>query len=111
LITALTDQAIASDHVWMFAVEEPVQTVDTDDGWQLLGYDVADAAMTSALMNCGFQPEERSALRQAWADKLNAHGLFPSPDDAHAFRSLSDARVAEHAPFSVFALHLRQGSD
>ena len=111
MITALTEQAIPLDHAWMFAVEEPAQTVDADDEWEFLGYDIADASMTSALMNCGFQPDERSDLRRGWADKLNTHGLFPSLDDARAFRSLSDTRITEHAPFFVFALHTRTGAD
>ena len=107
MITVLTEEAMPSDHVWMFAIEDPAQTTDTADEWEFLGYDVADASMTSALMNCGFQPSERDALRKEWADRLNAHGLFQSLDDARAFRLLNDARVAEHAPFFVFAFHAR----
>ena len=105
MITALIERAVPSDHVWRFALEEPAQTTDTTNGWEFLGYDVADSGMTSALMNCGFQPFERAALRRDWADGLNEHGLFPTLDDADAFRSLNDARIAEHAPFFVFALH------
>jgi hypothetical protein len=78
-----------------------------DSEWQLLGFDVADAAFTSGLSNCGYGASEVAALRASWAPMLNARHLFTDAPTALAFKELSDRRVPEHAPFFVYALHRR----
>ena len=75
-----------------------------EPGWRLLGFDVADETGISGLSNCGYQEDEADALRDAWAPRLNEHGLFDEAADALAFRAVSDARVREHAPFAVYAI-------
>lgn len=72
----------------------------------LLGFDVADAGLTSGLTNCGFGQSERSTLRASWAPGLNEHHLFVDVEQAFAFRGLAGGRVPEHAPFFVYALYL-----
>jgi hypothetical protein len=73
-------------------------------GSELLGFDIADAASISGLTNCGYTDEDQRALRPAWASRLNAFGLLKSLDDAIAYRQICDTRVAEHAPFWIYAL-------
>jgi hypothetical protein len=76
----------------------------TPEGSTLLGYDVADAGRISGLTNCEYTEEEIRDLPPVWASRLNSFGLFSSLDDAIAFRENCDERVAEHAPFWVYAL-------
>ncbi len=93
------------DPHWGPAFEPRIPPEVPPSPWPLLGYDVADSAMTSGLMNCGFEEPEREPLRTEWAPRLNEHGLFAAPEDAARFRALSDERVPSHAPFFVFALY------
>jgi hypothetical protein len=76
-----------------------------EPGWQLLGFDIADGAL-SGLSNCGYKADEATGLRDAWAGRLNGHGLFDEVHDALAFRTVTEARVREHAPFAVYAMWL-----
>jgi hypothetical protein len=82
----------------------PLDIIDEGAG-QLLGYDVADLAMTSGLTNCGYTQIEKSQIQQVWAMRLNRFHLFDSRDDADRFRALTDRRVPEHAPFLVFGVY------
>jgi hypothetical protein len=50
--------------------------------------------------------EERAALAPRWAPRLSRYHLFDTAADALAFRETADARVPEHAPFFVYAIHL-----
>jgi len=77
-----------------------------EPGWRLLGFDIADGTAISGLSNCGYKVDEAAALCPAWAGRLNEHGLFEEMHDALAFRTLTDARVREHAPFAVYAIWL-----
>jgi len=74
----------------------------------LLGCDIADSGLTSALSNCGLvsESDQPAAMRAQWAPLMNEHGLFEDVKAAEEFRALSDTRVPEHAPFLVHALHL-----
>jgi hypothetical protein len=74
------------------------------DGSELLGYDIADAGWISGLTNCGYTDEDQRALRPAWGSRLNAFGLLKNLDDAIAYRQICDTRVAEHAPFWIYAI-------
>ncbi len=75
-------------------------------GRELLGFDVGDGGLLSGLSNCGYQAEERAALRLRWAPQLNEHHLFEETAPAFEFRALADERVPEHAPFFVYGLYL-----
>ncbi|MBN9167030.1 MAG: hypothetical protein BGO98_05470 [Myxococcales bacterium 68-20] len=75
-----------------------------DQAWTFVGFDVADDVIgVSGLSNCGYG-EELDELRAAWASRLNEHGLFRHLDEAFGFRKLTDARVSEHAPFTVYGI-------
>lgn len=80
-----------------------------NEEWKLLGFDVADAGLTSGLANCGYQQTEIAGLRASWVSDLNEHHLFMDVKKALAFRDLTDRRVLEHAPFFVYALWLIEG--
>jgi hypothetical protein len=80
-----------------------VSPAEVSEAWSL-GYDVAEEALISGLSNCGYGPAEKAALQAAWPGKLNDYGLFRELEDAEQFRTLTDTRVPEHAPFSVFEL-------
>ena len=71
---------------------------------ELLGYDVADAGRISGLTNCGYTEQDQQTLRPAWGSRLNRFGLLQTLDDAIEYRHVSDTRVAEHAPFWIYAL-------
>jgi len=86
----------------------PPATPDTrSESWPVLGFDVCDAWLLSALMNYGFNTgqDDVSLLRQTWAPRLNRVHLFHDLQDAIAFKQLSDRRLnKDHTPCYVFAL-------
>lgn len=77
------------------------------DDWLFFGYDVADASLLSGLTNCGYTPQDRRAINVTeWVPHLNEFHLFNSSERAMAFKTLTDMRVKEHAPFAVYGLYL-----
>jgi hypothetical protein len=83
----------------------PTSPAGRDPGWSFLGYDVADPSI-SGLSNCGYSEEDRRELAPVWGPRLNAHHLFDKLEHADEFRTLTDTRVPEHAPFFVIGLWL-----
>ena len=76
-----------------------------DEGWEFLGYDVADTGFTSALSNMGFTDDDNLPnLRAQWGGVLNTHHLFNKTDDAVQFKEFSNLRAPEYAPFYIFGL-------
>lgn len=73
-------------------------------GFNHLGYDVADAWLTSGLMNCGYTPDTKIELAGRFLNAINQHGLFSSFGEAAQFRLECDKRIPSHAPFTVFGL-------
>lgn len=73
-------------------------------GFNHLGYDVADAWLTSGLMNCGLSPDAKIELAGRFLRAINQHGLFSSFEEAAEFRLECDQRIPSHAPFIVFGL-------
>jgi hypothetical protein len=71
-----------------------------------LGYDIADDGLISALSNCGYSNDEIILARKAYAPFLNKHGLIKDIKTAEKFRSYSETRVPDHAPFFVFGLYV-----
>jgi hypothetical protein len=67
-----------------------------------LGYDVADDALTSGLMNCGYNGSEE---KKYWTNQINGYHLFSSRDMAIKFKAYSDKRVSEHFPFRVYGIY------
>lgn len=77
-----------------------------DPLWSFIGYDIGDEWALSGLMNCGYDDDEIRDLGAVWASKLNEFHLFTDFNDAAAFCDLSDQRVREHSPFSVYGLYV-----
>lgn len=103
VVAGSSDESLAaSQGIGVEVVVEP--------GWQPLGFDIADATMVSGLSNCAYTADEAAALRDPWSARLNEHGLFAFLPDALAFRTVTDERVREHAPFAVYAMWLVPGS-
>lgn len=73
--------------------------------WKLLGYDVADQGMLSGLSNCMYDEKELNILPPVWFPHLNYHHLFNDIACAVKFRTLTELRVPEHAPFAVYGLY------
>jgi hypothetical protein len=84
--------------------DEPTSPPRRDPVWQFLGFDVTDGGFLSGLSGCGYEAGERPALVQQWSPHLNHHHLFDDAGKAFEFRSLSNYRVPEHAPFFVIGL-------
>ena len=74
------------------------------NGWQCLGYDVADYWMYSGLMNCGYNQAEKVKLSNHFGSYLNSHGLFNEVSIALNFCEDCDSRVPGHSPFAVFGI-------
>jgi hypothetical protein len=72
--------------------------------WTFIGYDIAEAGFWSGLSNCGYRPDEAIAIRERFAGDLNDFHLFAEQAVAEEFRSVTDRRVPEHAPFYVLGL-------
>lgn len=85
-------------------LEESISSFDP--GWQRLGYDVSDTWRLSGLSNCGYLSDEIDDLREEWGPHLNLYHLFEDVERAWDFRSLTNWRVPEHAPFYVYGLYL-----
>lgn len=86
-----------------------VEPESTSSDWQLVGYDIADAFLLSALTNCGFLSgyDDVNRMRQQWAPHLNEFHLFGDLRVASAFREMSDHRLAsDHAPTFVYGIRI-----
>ena len=55
---------------------------------KLIGFDVADFSLTSAVSNCGYTEQDLSVLRPKWPDKVNDHGLIVTAEDAFEFKQI-----------------------
>jgi hypothetical protein len=87
----------------------PTIPATRDPGWRFLGFDVVDPG-TSGLSNCGYTKQERSLLARNYSSCLNQHHLFTDLRKAFEFRTLSNGRVVEHAPFYAIGLWLVRDS-
>jgi hypothetical protein len=76
-----------------------------DGAWAFLGFDITDSGI-SGLSNCGYDDAERDGLATEWAHQLNRYHLFDSLEHAFEFRTMTNVRVPEHAPFFVIGLWL-----
>lgn len=85
----------------------PVNPDHRDATWTLLGYDVCDQWLLSALSNCGFLPglDDVVSLRLKWGPMLNEYHLFRELEEAIEFKRFSDERLRDdHAPCFVFGI-------
>lgn len=71
-----------------------------------LGFDVCDRDRYSALLNCGYVDDaHRREAKKRWGARLTEHHLLGHLDDARSLRSMTDVRVAAHAPFFVLRVY------
>jgi hypothetical protein len=103
VVRLVRDSRRAPGHAEIAWLEHDVLPAALSDG-RSLGYDVADGALISGLSNCGYERAEKRSLQPVWSTKLNEHGLLRELEDAERFKTVTDMRVPEHAPFSVFEL-------
>jgi hypothetical protein len=77
-----------------------------DQGWRMIGYDVANPKLYSGLTNAPYHSEHEdiAGLQARWARHLNERHLFMSFDEAKEFVSVVEQRVRRLAPFGVFGL-------
>ena len=74
--------------------------------WEFLGYDISDMWLLSGLTNCGYTaPDDINKLKNTWSKHFNSYHLFEDFNKALEFRDLTDQRVPEHSPFSVFGIY------
>lgn len=109
------EKAEADSGVWLIAItiqKEPERKEfstwgvgEVDTSWELLGYDIADQGMLSGLSNCMYNEKETVNLQPVWSPHLNEHHLFNDIACAVKFRTLTELRVPEHAPFAVYGLY------
>ncbi|MCC6953741.1 MAG: hypothetical protein IT290_06460 [Deltaproteobacteria bacterium] len=78
-----------------------------DTEWTFLGYDVADEWLLSGLSNCGLGRDQSADTKSQYNAEMNSLGLFASAHAAERFAHFLDARVTEHAPFSVYGIWRR----
>jgi hypothetical protein len=84
--------------------DEPAVPAHRDPGWQFLGFDVTDGGFLSGLSDCGYDANDQPALVRQWSPHLNNSHLFHDAGKAFEFRTLSNKRVPDHAPFFVIGL-------
>jgi hypothetical protein len=90
------------DPWWRDFLAEPITPAGVGNDWTSIGFDVADRYLTSALSNCGYEPQEKVQHETAWVGDINEFGLISELSRAVSFRDFSDSRVQGHAPFYVF---------
>jgi hypothetical protein len=72
----------------------------------LLGFDVCDRDLYSALLNCGYLDDiHREEAKKKWSSILTENHLLRGLADARALRSETDFRVSAHAPFFVLRVY------
>jgi hypothetical protein len=77
-----------------------------DDGWRLLGYDVANPKLYSGLTNAPYHTEHEDvfSLQVRWAKHLNDRHLFVPFEEAKGFTTIVEQRARRLAPFGVFGV-------
>lgn len=86
--------------------DEPLQPASLDKSWIFLGYDIVDSGHISALLNCGYSPDEKAELAKEFLPLLNEHHLFADKAAALRFRDIRNKQIPEHVPFFVVGLWL-----
>ena len=74
-------------------------------------FDAGDGPLVRGPPPGGSGAVARAALGRRGAPRLSRYHLFDAAADALAFRETADARVPEHAPFFVYAIHLVAETD
>jgi hypothetical protein len=98
------------DDWWRAIHGSPISPAKPQDGWKLIGHDVANSGYTSSVSNFGTLAGERGAMRKNWGGSINEYGLFETIGDAMRFCADSNVRLASDGPFFVFELFVIWGS-
>lgn len=119
-------QHLSAEHIidpyWVIAITEFVSLEETtaprahyeitpaelSATWSLLGYDISDHYLLSGLTNASYSPNEQESLKHRWGGMLNNYHLFSDLDSAFDFKEVTNRRVMEHSPFSVYGIYLIQ---
>ncbi|HEX2621917.1 MAG TPA: hypothetical protein VHL11_17290 [Phototrophicaceae bacterium] len=83
----------------------PVNPAQITADWKLLGYDIADGTLLSALTSMGgttYQVEKN----ERFGSLLNQYHLFEDSGDADKFADWKDERAPLEGPFYVYGLYL-----
>ncbi len=77
-----------------------------DQGWRLLGYDVANPKLYSGLTDAPYHTEHEDvfSLQVRWAKHLNERHLFTTFEEAKGFITVVEQRARRLAPFGVFGV-------
>jgi hypothetical protein len=95
---------------WQAALEEAHPLLPSVD-WEFLGFDVCDEGFLSGVTNCGYPAlSSLSNARAKWSHLLNDHHLFYEEEAALEFKTKTNLRVTEHAPFYAIGLWLLGGT-
>lgn len=81
---------------------DPVQQ-KTDCDWKLLGVDVADSYLTTAL-SCLSASQKMKLMDDGIGQSLNRYHLFENDKAAEEFVLICDECIVEHAPFWRFSI-------
>lgn len=75
--------------------------------WSLLGYDVVNNHLDSALACVRYTEEDRKASLKKYGDNLNGCNLFEDYVTAEDFLEIANNDISEHAPFFVASIWAR----
>jgi hypothetical protein len=77
-----------------------------DEGWRLMGYDIANPKLYSGLTDAPYHTEREdiTSLQSRWARHLNERHLLTSFDEATGFLTIAEQRARRLAPFGVFGV-------
>jgi hypothetical protein len=100
------DAGFKTDEWWRAIHGSPIDPPEPKGEWNLLGYDVANSGLTSAMTNFSLPEAELALLREKWAGGINDHGLFSAADEAVRFCLDANVRLADEGPFYVWELFL-----
>ena len=110
--------AFIFDDVWWeetqngtFPVPPTEDALREEGNWDILGYDVADAAFASAIWSLDRRDPDLAGMADKtapFARKLNGLGLFLRLDDAKDYCALVNGFLGKQAPFYIFCLFQRR---
>jgi hypothetical protein len=106
-VTLVVDSLSPEASEWLPMLGPDAPDLGTlDQGWRMIGYDVANPKLYSGLTNAPYHSEHEdiAGLQARWARHLNERHLFMSFDEAKEFVSVVEQRVRRLAPFGVFGL-------
>ncbi len=106
--------ALSVEHTWRYPLwNRPIFDDDAadpdklDERWHLLGFDVGDGFLRSALMNGAFSKADLDSLRAMFADELNELHLFDDLEVAKLCALHAHERAPARATYFSYGLWQR----